>query len=97
MVTMSQSKVFFPLAINILPPQFKNIYLISTMEIQDWEVGGMVIHWELCKKSKFDHANKWYIHKPEYVLENGAQNIPRDTELKINHLNPARRPDLGLV
>ena len=23
-----------------------------------------VIHWELCKKLKFDHASKWYIHYP---------------------------------
>ena len=26
----------------------------------DWV--GKVIHWELCKKSKFDHTNKWYMH-----------------------------------
>ena len=26
----------------------------------DWV--GKVIHWELCKKFKFDHANKWYMH-----------------------------------
>ena len=23
---------------------------------------GKVIHWEVCKKLKFDHTNKWYIH-----------------------------------
>ena len=26
-----------------------------------------MIHWELCKKFKFDHTNKWYIHNPEFV------------------------------
>ena len=26
----------------------------------DWV--GKVIHWELCKKFKFDHINKWYAH-----------------------------------
>ena len=25
---------------------------------------------ELCKKFKFDITTKWYIHKPESVLEN---------------------------
>ena len=25
---------------------------------------GKVILWELCKKLKFDHTTKWYIHKP---------------------------------
>ena len=29
----------------------------------DWM--GMIIHWELCKRLKFGHTNKWYIHKPE--------------------------------
>ena len=24
----------------------------------------MMIHWELCKKLKFDHANKWYMYNP---------------------------------
>ena len=28
----------------------------------DWL--GKVIHWEMCKKLKFDHANKWYMHNP---------------------------------
>ena len=26
----------------------------------DWV--GKVIHWEMCKKFKFDHRNKWYMH-----------------------------------
>ena len=25
---------------------------------------GTVIHWELCKKLKFDHTNKWYMYNP---------------------------------
>ena len=29
-----------------------------------------VIHWEMCKKFKFDHTNKWYMHNPAPVLEN---------------------------
>ena len=31
---------------------------------------GKVIHWELCKKCKFDYTNKWYMHNPDYSLEN---------------------------
>ena len=26
--------------------------------------------WELCKKFKFDHTNKWYMHNPAAVMEN---------------------------
>ena len=28
----------------------------------DWV--GKVIYWELCKRLKFDHITKWYMHKP---------------------------------
>ena len=28
----------------------------------DWV--GKVIHWEMCKKFKFDHTNEWYMHNP---------------------------------
>ena len=38
----------------------------------DWV--GKVIHWEMCQKFKFDHANKWYMHNPAPVLENDTQN-----------------------
>ena len=37
----------------------------------DWV--GKVIHWEMCKKLKCDHTNKWYIHNPESVLEKDTQ------------------------
>ena len=34
----------------------------------DWVAKG--IHWESCKKLKFDHTNKWYMHNTQSVLEN---------------------------
>ena len=37
----------------------------------DWV--SKVIHWELCKKFKFNHTNKWYKHNPALVLENDTQ------------------------
>ena len=33
-----------------------------------------MIHRKWCKKVKFDHTNKCYIHKPESALENETQN-----------------------
>ena len=33
-----------------------------------------VIHWELSKKLKFDHTNKWYMHNLESVLDNETHN-----------------------
>ena len=32
-----------------------------------------VNHWALCKKFKFDHTNKWYMHNSESVFENETQ------------------------
>ena len=39
----------------------------------DWM--GKVIHWELCKKFKFDHTNKWYLHNPKSVGENDTNKL----------------------
>ena len=49
---------------------------------QDWV--GKVIHWELCKKLKFDHMNKWY--NPESVLENEMHKLLRNFEIQMDHL-----------
>ena len=52
-----------------------------------------VIHWELCKKLKFDHTNKWYMHKPVSVLENETHKPRWDFEIQTDHLISTRRPD----
>ena len=58
----------------------------------DWVV--KVIHWEMCKKFKFDHANKWYMHNPAPVLENDTRKLLWDFNIQTDHLISARRPDL---
>ena len=58
----------------------------------DWV--GKVIHWEMCKKFKFDHTNKWYMHNPAPVLENAKHKLLWDFNIQTDHLIPARRPDL---
>ena len=42
---------------------------------------GKVIHWELCKKFNFHHSTKWYMHKPNHVLENETHKILWDLEV----------------
>ena len=54
---------------------------------------GKVIHWELCKKLKFDHKNKWYMHNKESVLENETLKTLWDFEIKTDLLISAKRPD----
>ena len=58
----------------------------------DWV--GKVIHWEMCKKFKFDHTNKWYMHNPAAVLENDMHKLLWDFDIQTDHLISARRPDL---
>ena len=56
-----------------------------------------MIHRELCKKLKFDHTTKWYMHKLESLLENKTHKILWDFEIQTNHLITARGPDLVIV
>ena len=58
----------------------------------DWV--GKMIHWEMCKKFKFDYTNKWYIHNPAPVLENATHKLLWDFNIQMDHLIPARRPEL---
>ena len=39
----------------------------------DW--AGKVFNSALCKKLEFDHIDKWYIQKPEYLQENGIHKL----------------------
>ena len=61
------------------------------------ECVGKVIHLEMCKKFKFDHSNKWYMHKPGPVLENDTHKLLWDFNIQTDHLIPARRSDLKLI
>ena len=47
---------------------------------------GKVIHREFCKKLKFDHTNKWFMHNPESVLENETHKVLWYCEIHIDHL-----------
>ena len=58
---------------------------------------GKVIHWEMCKKFKFDHTNKWYMHNPAPVLENDTHKLLWDFDIHTDHLISARRPGLIII
>ena len=36
---------------------------------------GTAIQWKLCKQLEFNHAAKWYEHKPESVLKNEKKEV----------------------
>ena len=51
----------------------------------------------MCKNIKFDHTNKWYMHKPAPVLENDTHKLPLDFDIQTDHLILARRPELIII
>ena len=58
---------------------------ISTKEYKtghDWV--GKVIHWEMCKKFKFDYRNKWYTHNPASIQENDTHKILWDFDIQTD-------------
>ena len=58
---------------------------------------GKVIPWEMCKKLKFDHVNKWYIHNPAPVIENDTHKLLGEFDIQTDHLISARRQDFIII
>ena len=58
---------------------------------------GKVIHWELYKKFKCDHTNKWYMLNPESVQENETHKLIWDFDILMDHLISTRRSDLVMI
>ena len=72
----------------------KQMQQIST-EGDDWV--GKVIHWEICKKLKFDHTTIWYMHNPAPVLENNTHELLWDFNIEMDHVISTGRPDLIII
>ena len=51
----------------------------------------------MCKKFKFDHTNKWYIHNPAPVLENDTHKLLWDFNIQTDYIMPTRRPELIII
>ena len=51
----------------------------------------------MCKKFKFDHTNKLYMHNPAPVLENDTNKRLWDFDIHTDHLISVRRPDLKII
>ena len=56
-----------------------------------------MIHWDICKKFKFDHTNKWYKHNLAPVLENITHKLLWDFDIHTDHLILARTPDRIII
>ena len=58
---------------------------------------GKWFHWQSCKKFKFDHTIKWYMHNPASVLENGTHKLLWEFDIQTDHLISTWRPDLIII
>ena len=58
---------------------------------------GKMIHWEVCKKFKFNHTIKWYMYNPESDQKNETFKILWDFEIQTDHLVSPRLPDQVIV
>ena len=56
----------------------------------DWV--GKGIHWEMCKKLKFDKAKMQYMYKPSSVLEMENDKLRLDFDIQIDHIISTKRP-----
>ena len=52
---------------------------------------------ELCKKVKFNHTTKLYMHLSEFIQENETQKILCYFEIQTDHLILVRRPNLAMI
>ena len=46
---------------------------------------GKVIHLEMWKTFKFNHANKWYMHILTSLIENDSQKLLWDFDIETDH------------
>ena len=65
------------------------------MTRHDWV--GKVIHWESYKNFKFDHTNKWYMHKRAAVLVNETHKHVWDFNIQTDRLISARQTDRIII
>ena len=61
----------------------------------DWM--GKMIHWELCKKLKFDYTNKSYMHNTKSVVENETHKLLWRFKIQTDNLISTRQPDLTIT
>ena len=55
---------------------------------------GKVIHWELCRKLKFDHTSKWYMPKSESFVSNETNKIIWDFLIQTDYSILTSKVDL---
>ena len=71
-------------ATNLIISEYSKLVEKDHKTRYDWV--GKVIHWELCKKFKFAHMNKWYMNNPESAVEKDTHKLLWDFDIQTDYL-----------
>ena len=55
------------------------------------------VHWEICKKNRFEHSEKWYEHALKVAVEHEEIKVLWDINIQCDNLIEARQPDLIVI
>ena len=55
------------------------------------------VHWDICKKNRLEHSEKWYEHASEGEVENEEIKVLWDINIQCDNMIEARRPDLIVI
>ena len=55
------------------------------------------VHWNLCKKDRLEHTEKWYGHIPEGAVENEEVKMLWHINVQCDNVIEAIRPDIILI
>ena len=55
------------------------------------------VHWNICKKNRLEHSERWYEHAPAGAVENEEIKVLWDINIQCDDLIEARRPDLIVI
>ena len=87
------SVVYVVLLLKQLHILFQNAQKKEYKQVRHDNVAKM-LQWKLCEKWGFNKAEKWYIHKPEKVLESGDGKILWDFPIQTDKTLDHNRPDI---
>lgn len=55
------------------------------------------VRWELCSKYELEFTDKWYVHQPLLVANNGEDRITWDITIYTNKRLKCNQPDITVV
>ena len=73
--------------------------MLAQKQYKEWRHDAIcrVIHWRMCIDYGLDHADKWYEHRPETVVENEEIKLLWDMRIQTDKVLKHNKPDILLM